>query len=160
MPSFDVVSEVNLHELTNAVDQANRELANRFDFKGTGAHIERGDELLTLQAQNAFQLKQMLDILYGKLAKRAVDVASLDAGKIEERANRARQELRIRHGIDRDTARRIVKLIKDTKLKLQAAVQGEQVRVSGKHRDELQRAIVMLREAKLEIPLQFVNFRD
>lgn len=160
MPSFDVVSEVDLHELANAVDQANREVGNRFDFKGSDARIERADNVLTLQAQNEFQLQQMLDILHTKLAKRGVDVASLEAGKVEESASRARQEIKVRQGIDTETARKIVKLLKDMKLKLQASVQGEQVRVSGKKRDDLQQAMAVLREAKLEIPLQFVNLRD
>jgi len=160
MPSFDAVSEVNLHELTNAVDQANREIGNRFDFRGSDARIERAGDLLTLHGQNEFQLKQMLDILHTKLAKRGVDVASLEAGKVEETGNRARQEFKIRQGIDKDLARKIVKLIKDSKLKLQASVQGEQVRVSGKSRDDLQQAIATLREANLGIPLQFINFRD
>jgi uncharacterized protein YajQ (UPF0234 family) len=160
MPSFDAVSEVNLHELTNAVDQANREIGNRFDFKGSDASIGRAGDLLTLQAQNEFQLKQMLDILHTKLVKRGVDVASLEAGKVEESGKRARQELKVRQGIDRERARKIVKLVKDSKLKLQASVQGEQVRVSGKSRDDLQQAIARLREANLGIPLQFINLRD
>jgi len=160
MPSFDVVSEVDLHELTNAVDQANREVGNRFDFKGSDARIERTDNVLTLQGQNEFQLKQILDILHTKLAKRGVDVASLEAGKVEESGSRARQEIKVRQGIDTETARKLVKLVKDMKRKVQASVQGEQVRVSGKKRDELQQAMAVLREAKLEIPLQFVNLRD
>ena len=160
MPSFDVVSEVDLHELANAVDQANREVGNRFDFKGSDARIERTDNLLTLHGQNEFQLKQILDILHTKLAKRGVDVASLEAGKVEESGNRARQELKVRQGIDAETARKMVKLVKEKKLKVQASVQGEQVRVSGKKRDDLQQVMAVLREAKLEIPLQFVNLRD
>jgi cyclic-di-GMP-binding protein len=160
MPSFDVVSEVDIHEVTNAVDQANREIANRYDFKGTDASIMREDAVLTLHAQVPFQLKQMMDILGLKLAKRGVDVGCMEEGKVEEASNRARQTVIIRRGIDADLARRIVKMIKDTKLKVQAAIQGDKVRVSGKSRDDLQRVLGMLRDAKLGLPLQFENFRD
>jgi len=160
MPSFDVVSEVNLHELANAVDQANREIANRFDFKGSDARVEGLDGVLTLHGQNEFQLRQMLDILHKKLVKRGVDIDSLEEGKVEESGNRARQALNVRQGIDQETARKIVKLVKDARLKLQASVQGDQVRISGKKRDDLQQAIAAIREAKLALPLQFINFRD
>jgi hypothetical protein len=160
MPSFDVVSEVNLHELANAVDQANREIANRFDFKGSDARVEDSDGVLTLHGQNEFQLRQMLDILHKKLVKRGVDIDSLEEGKVEESGNRARQALNVRQGIDQETARKIVKLVKDARLKLQASVQGDQVRISGKKRDDLQQAIAAIREAKLALPLQFINFRD
>jgi cyclic-di-GMP-binding protein len=159
MPSFDVVSEVDIHEVTNAVDQANREIANRYDFKGTDASIMREDAVLTLHAQVPFQLKQMMDILGLKLAKRGVDVGCMEEGKVEEASNRARQTVIIRRGIDADLARRIVKMIKDTKLKVQAAIQGDKVRVSGKSRDDLQQVLGMLRDAKLGLPLQFENFR-
>ena len=160
MPSFDVVSQVDLHELTNAVDQANREIANRFDFKGTDSRIERSGLLLTLEGSNEFQLKQMLDILHSKLVKRGVDIGSLEEGKVQESGSRARQDLTVRQGIDKDTARKMVKLVKESKLKVQAAVQGEQIRVTGKKRDELQRVIALLREASFELPLQYLNFRD
>lgn len=160
MPSFDAVSEVDLHELTNAVDQANREIANRFDFKGSDARVEGSDGVLTLHGQNEFQLRQMLDILHKKLVKRGVDIDSLEEGKVEESGNRARQALNVRQGIDKETARQIVKLVKDARLKLQASVQGDQVRISGKKRDDLQQAIAAIREAKLALPLQFINFRD
>ena len=160
MPSFDVVSQVDLHELTNAVDQANREIANRFDFKGTDSRIERSGLLLTLEGSNEFQLKQMLDILCSKLVKRGVDIGSLEEGKVQESGSRARQDLTVRQGIDKDTARKMVKLVKESKLKVQAAVQGEQVRVTGKKRDELQQVIALLREASFELPLQYLNFRD
>ena len=160
MPSFDVVSQVDLHELTNAVDQANREIANRFDFKGTDSRIERSGLLLTLEGSNEFQLKQMLDILHSKLVKRGVDIGSLEEGKVQESGSRARQDLTVRQGIDKDTARQMVKLVKESKLKVQAAVQGEQIRVTGKKRDELQRVIALLREASFELPLQYLNFRD
>ena len=160
MPSFDVVSQVDLHELTNAVDQANREIANRFDFKGTDSRIERSGLLLTLEGSNEFQLKQMRDILCSKLVKRGVDIGSLEEGKVQESGSRARQDLTVRQGIDKDTARKMVKLVKESKLKVQAAVQGEQIRVTGKKRDELQRVIALLREASFELPLQYLNFRD
>ncbi|MGH8504029.1 MAG: YajQ family cyclic di-GMP-binding protein [Gammaproteobacteria bacterium] len=160
MPSFDVVSEFDTHEVSNAVDQTSREIANRYDFKGTGATVTREDNVLTLQAQAEFQLRQMLDILAQKLAKRGVDVACMEEGKVEESGNRARQVVTLRRGIDADLARRLVKLIKDAKLKVQAAIQGDKVRVSGKNRDDLQQAIGLLRDAKIGQPLQFENFRD
>jgi uncharacterized protein YajQ (UPF0234 family) len=160
MPSFDVVSEVDMHEVTNAVDQTNREIANRYDFKGTNANVMREDAVLTLHAQAAFQLKQMMDILAQKLAKRGVDVASMEEGKIEETGNKARQPVTIRRGIDVERARKIVKITKDSKLKVQAAIQGDKVRITGKSRDDLQQIIALLREAKLDLPLQFENFRD
>jgi len=160
MPSFDIVSEVNLHEVTNAVDQANREVANRFDFKGSGARFELEDDTITLQAQNEFQLKQMLDILQLRLAKRRVDIGCLDIGQPQVSGQAARQVITLRQGIDRELAKKITKLVKDTKLKVQTSVQGDKIRVSSKKRDDLQRVIRTLKEARLELPLQFVNFRD
>jgi uncharacterized protein YajQ (UPF0234 family) len=160
MPSFDVVSEVDTHELTNAVDQANREVETRFDFKGTGSRFDRDDEQITLISKSDFQLKQMLDILRSKMSKRGVDVRALDAQAPELLGQEARQRVLVRQGLDRDMARKIVKAIKDRKLKVQAQVQGEQVRVSGKKRDDLQDAIAGLKEAEFGLPLQFVNFRD
>ncbi|GAB4355245.1 MAG: YajQ family cyclic di-GMP-binding protein [Methylohalobius sp. ZOD2] len=160
MPSFDIVSEIDHHEVANAVDQANREVTNRFDFKGSGARYELAEDKITLHAQNDFQLKQMLDILQMRLAKRGVDVDCLDAGEPQTSGQAAHQEITLRQGIDRDLAKQITKRIKETKLKVQAAVQGEQVRVTGKKRDDLQQVMQMLREAKLDLPLQFTNFRD
>jgi len=160
MPSFDTVSELNSHEVVNAVDQANRELSQRFDFKDTGARFELEELTVTLHAQVDFQLKQMLDILKLRLAKRGIDLASLEVKDPGITLSAARQEVVLRHGIDQDTGRKIVRLLKDSKLKLQASVQGEKVRVSGKQRDELQAAIALLRAAKLDRPLQFDNFRD
>jgi cyclic-di-GMP-binding protein len=160
MPSFDTVSELNSHEVVNAVDQANRELSQRFDFKDTGARFELEELTVTLHAQVDFQLKQMLDILKLRLAKRGIDLASLEVKDPEITLSAARQEVVLRHGIDQDTGRKIVRLLKDSKLKVQASVQGEKVRVSGKQRDELQAAIALLRAAKLDRPLQFNNFRD
>jgi uncharacterized protein YajQ (UPF0234 family) len=160
MPSFDVVSEVDHHELTNAVDQMNREITNRFDFKGSNARVELKDQVMNLEADNEFQLKQMHDIIYKKLASRGIDTACLDQGKIEERGMRAYQTITVREGVDKELARKIVKMIKDTKMKVQAAIQGEQVRVTGKKRDDLQSVIEMLKGADIDLPLQFNNFRD
>lgn len=160
MPSFDVVSEVDLHEARNAVDQANREVGTRFDFKGTEASFSLDDKVITLSAQNEFQLEQMMDILHKKLAKRSVDITCLDTGKPESSLNSARQAVTIRQGIDTDTARKIVKHIKGAKLKVQAQIQGEQVRVTGKSRDVLQGTIALLRDEDFGLPLQFINFRD
>jgi cyclic-di-GMP-binding protein len=160
MPSFDVVSELDKHQLTNAVDQANREVANRFDFKGTGARFELVDFVVTLEAPSDFQLKQMMDILTQKIARRGIAVAAMAPEKPEITLNKARQKVLLRHGIDAELARKIVKMIKDSKVKVQAAVQGAQVRVTSKKRDDLQGVIQMLKEAELDLPLQFTNFRD
>ena len=160
MPSFDVVSEVDLQEVRNATDQANREVGTRFDFKGSDAEFSLDGASIALQAQSEFQLEQMMDILRNRLAKRGVDIACLELGQVETANNRARQQVTIRQGIDTDTARRIVKDIKATKLKVQAQIQGEQVRVSGKNRNDLQAIIAMLRKSELDLPLQYINFRD
>ena len=160
MPSFDVVSEVDLHETRNAVDQANREVGTRFDFKGTDASFSLDQKVVTLSAQNEFQLEQMMDILQKKLAKRSVDIGCLDIGKPETNLNSARQAVTIRQGIDTDTARGIVKHITAAKLKVQAQIQGEQVRITGKSRDALQDTIALLREGDFGLPLQYTNFRD
>ena len=160
MPSFDVVSEVDLQEVRNATDQANREVGTRFDFKGSDAHLGLVGDVVTMHAQNEFQLEQMMDILQLKLVKRSVDIACLDIAKPETANNRARQAVTIRQGIDTDTARKIVKDIKGSKIKVQAQIQGEQVRVSGKSRDDLQGAIALLRKADYGLPLQYINFRD
>lgn len=160
MPSFDVVSKVDNHEVTNAVDQTNREISTRFDFRGTDSRLELTKNTLTLIAPTDFQLKQVDEVMRNKLAKRQVDVRSLEYKEPEIKLNEARQVVEIRQGIDSETAKKIVKLIKDSKIKVQAAIQGEQVRVTGKKRDDLQVAIAMLRESKLNLPLQFENFRD
>jgi uncharacterized protein YajQ (UPF0234 family) len=160
MPSFDVVSELNMHEVVNAVDQANRELEQRYDFKGTGATFELVESTVTVKAQVDFQLKQMLDILKLRVTKRGIDIACMEIKEPEIALNAARQTVILRQGIDADLARKIVKLVKDSKLKVQAAIQGEKVRVSGKQRDDLQGAIALLRKEKLGMPLQYVNFRD
>jgi len=160
MPSFDVVSELDGHEVANAVDQANREVDNRFDFKGTGSNFEVADFVVSLEAQADFQLKQMMDILTQKLARRSVDVACMDPQEPEIALNKARQKVVLKHGVDSDTARKIVRMIKDSKIKVQAAIQGDQVRVTGKKRDDLQSVIQLLKGAELGVPLQYKNFRD
>jgi uncharacterized protein YajQ (UPF0234 family) len=163
MPSFDVVSELDGHEVTNGIDQANRELTQRFDFKGTGAEFTRDakDEfVVVMKAEVEFQLKQMLDILKQRLAKRGVDVQCIEVKDPETNLAEARQKVVLRHGIDADTGRKVVKLLKDSGLKVQPAMQGDKVRVTGKKRDDLQDAIAALRRAELGVPLQFNNFRD
>ena len=160
MPSFDVVSEINSHELNNAVDQANRELAGRYDFKGSDAKVELQDAVLTLNADNEFQIKQLVDIVYAKLTKRGIDIDCVELGKLEASGFKARQKITIRHGIDADAGKKIVALLKNSPLKLQTSIQGDKVRVTGKKRDDLQEAIASIRGAKLGLPLQFVNFRD
>ncbi len=160
MPSFDVVSEVDHHELRNAIDQANREIGTRYDFKGSNARIEQNETELSLEAEVEFQLQQMIPILKEKMSKRGIDVECLEFGDVVEMNRRARQPVRVREGLDRDLARKMVKLVKDSRLKVQAAIQGEQLRVTGKKRDDLQAVMQILREAGLGIPLQFQNFRD
>ncbi|MHB1947108.1 MAG: YajQ family cyclic di-GMP-binding protein [Gammaproteobacteria bacterium] len=160
MPSFDVVSKTDNHEVANAVDQTNREISTRFDFRGTDARVELAKTSITLIAPTDFQLKQVDEILKNKLAKRNVDVRSLEYKDPDIKLNEARQLVEVKQGIGTEQAKKIVKLIKEANLKVQAAIQGEQVRVTGKKKDDLQGAIAMLREAKLEIPLQFENFRD
>jgi uncharacterized protein YajQ (UPF0234 family) len=160
MPSFDVVSELNAHELTNAVDQANRELSQRFDFKDTGAVYELVEHTVTMKAQVDFQLKQMLDILKLRLSKRGIDLAYLEVNDPQITLATAQQEVEFKQGIDQETGKKISRLIKDSKLKVTAALQGDKVRITGKSRDDLQQAIQLLRTSKLETPLQFDNFRD
>ena len=160
MPSFDVVSEIDTHELTNAVDQAVRELGQRFDFKGTDARFELEETTVIMIAPADFQLKQMLEILKLKIAKRGIDVACLEVKDPEVNLASAKQLVILKHGIDAETGRKVSRLLKDSKLKVQAQIQGEKVRVTGKKRDDLQEAIVFLRKAELGVPLQFNNFRD
>ncbi len=160
MPSFDVVSEIDSHELTNAVDQANRELAQRFDFKGTGATFELMGTTVTMIAEAEFQLKQMLDILKLRVAKRGIDLTCLDVQEPLVNLARAKQPVVLKHGIDAEAGRKVARLIKDSKMKVQAQVQGDKVRVTGKKRDDLQEAIAFLRKADVGVPLQFNNFRD
>lgn len=160
MPSFDIVSEVDAHELSNAIDQANREVSNRYDFKGSNSKVVQEEVNLRLEAQSEFQLDQVYDILITKMAKRGIDVMCLERGKVEEANMRARQVIILRQGVDKDTARKMVKLIKDSKIKVQASIQGEKLRVTGKKRDDLQNVMSVLKEADLGLPLQFNNFRD
>ena len=160
MPSFDTVSEVNHHELSNAVDQANREVTTRFDFKGTGSNFELAGNLITMNTQSEFQLQQMYDILCNKLVKRSVDISCLELADPVIQLKTATQVVTVREGIDSDTARKMVKRIKDSKIKVQAAIQGDQLRVTGKKRDDLQEVIALLKEGKFAMPLQFKNFRD
>ena len=160
MPSFDIVSEVDHHELSNAIDQANREIGTRYDFKGSDARIEQSENQLTLSSESEFQIKQMTPILKEKMSKRGIDVSCLEFSDVVEMNKRARQQVLVREGLDKDLARKIVKLIKESKLKVQSAIQGEQVRVNGKKRDDLQQVMQLLKAANLGIPLQFNNFRD
>ena len=160
MPSFDVVSEIEQQELTNAIDQANREISTRFDFKGTDSKIDLNEWVLTIVSKSEFQIKQISDILKNKLNKRGIDIRCLEYEEIVENNNEARQIIKIKKGIDKDKAKLIVKMIKNSKLKIQASIQGEQVRISGKKRDDLQNAISELKKTKINTPLQYINFRD
>ena len=161
MPSFDIVSEIDKHELTNAIDQANREIGNRFDFRGTDARVEQSDKILTIHADSDFQIDQVLDILRLKLVKRGIEVSCLEVKDSVGNGKMRKQDVIIREGIDKDLSRKIVKMIKDGKAKVQSAVQGESVRVTGKKRDDLQGVMALLRDNdKVDMPLQFNNFRD
>jgi cyclic-di-GMP-binding protein len=161
MPSFDVVCEANLVEVRNALDQANKEITNRFDFKGSDARIELGDKLLTAYADDDFKLGQVRDVLLSKFAKRNLDVRFLDYGKVEKiGGDKVKQVLTVRHGVPQDASKKIVRLIKDSKMKLQASIQGDAVRVTGAKRDDLQAAMATIRKDLPELPLTFDNFRD
>ena len=161
MPSFDVVSEIDLVEVRNALEQANKEISTRYDFKGSDARIEQSDKVLTAFADAEFQLDQVKDILIAKLAKRNVDVRCLDYGKLEKvSGNKVKQTVTIQVGVETELAKKIVRLLKDAKLKVQAAIQGDTVRVSGAKRDILQEAIALIRKEITDTPLQFNNFRD
>jgi uncharacterized protein YajQ (UPF0234 family) len=160
MPSFDVISEVDKHELTNAVDQANRELSTRFDFKGSDANFTLDDFVITQSAPSEFQLQQMLDILRGRLVARKIDIRALDASDPEVNLGGARQKITIKQGIEQPIAKKLVASLKEAKLKVEAQINGEKLRVTGKKRDDLQEAMAVLRKADVELPLQFDNFRD
>lgn len=160
MPSFDIVSEFDLHEATNALDQANREVSTRFDFKGTDAKFEQNENIITLYAEAPFQLQQMLDILQNKLTKRGVDISCMENSESQSNGKTATQIVTLKQGLDSPLAKDIVKLVKAKKLKVQSAIQGEKVRITGKKRDDLQQVIAMLKEEDLSMPLQFDNFRD
>lgn len=160
MPSFDVVSEVDKHNLTNSVDQATRIVTNRFDFKGVNATFERKEFEITLTADADMQLDQMLDVLRTSMAKNGIDVSCLDYGNVKTAGKQVKRDITVRTGIDKELAKKIVALVKDKKLKVQASIQGDQVRVTGKKRDDLQECIAALRAAELGMPMQFENFRD
>jgi len=161
MPSFDIVSEYDAHEVHNAVDQANKEVSTRFDFKGSNAEFELQENSILMKAESTFQLQQMLPILFSKMTKRKIDIACMETGKITDTGKNAQQPITLNQGIETPIAKKIVKLIKDKKLKVQTAIQGEKLRVTGKKRDDLQQVIAMLRsEDSIELPLQFENFRD
>lgn len=163
MPSFDIVSEVNHVEVRNAVDQCNKEVTNRFDFKGSDSRVEINDKekTLTAYADDEFKLGQVRDVLVGKLAKRGVDIRALESGKIEAvSGNKVKEEIKVREGVEQDRAKNLVKLIKDNKLKVQGSIQGDVVRVSGAKKDALQDAIALVRKSVTDYPLQFKNFRD
>ena len=161
MPSFDIVSEVNQVEVRNAVDQANKELSTRFDFKGSDARVVHADQVLTLFADDDFKLKQVTDIVTGKLTRRGVDIRSLKYGNVEKvSGNKVKQEVTIRVGVEQELAKKIVRLMKDSRMKVQASIQGDAVRVSGGKRDDLQDAIALVKKSITDFPLQFGNFRD
>ena len=161
MPSFDVVSQVDKHQLSNAIDQAKRELANRFDLRGTNAAITQEKEFeIKAVAANEFQLKQVVDLLKPRLAARGIDLRALDSGPVETNLSEARQLIKVKQGIEQASAKKIVAVIKDSKLKVDASINGDKLRVTGKKRDDLQLAIALLKKADLPLPLQFENFRD
>lgn len=161
MPSFDVVSEVDQHELSNAVDHTQREIGTRFDFKGTSAKAELSEgKTILLHADSDFQIQQIHPVLYQKLTARKIDIACLEAGKVENSGKGVKQAVTVKQGIDKETAKKAVAKIKDSKIKVQAQVQGEQLRINGKKRDDLQAVMALLKEAELGLPMQFQNFRD
>jgi len=160
MPSFDVVSEVDQHELSNAVDHTQREIGNRFDFKGTSAKAELADGKIMLFADSDFQIQQIHPVLYQKLTARKIDIECLEAGKVENSGKGVKQAVAVRQGIDKETAKKAIAKIKESKIKVQAQIQGEQLRVTGKKRDDLQSVMAMLKGAELGLPMQFQNFRD
>jgi len=160
MPSFDVVSEVDKHALTNAVDQASKVITSRFDFKGVDAKFDRKEYEITITADTEYQLDAMLDALRTSLPKNGIGVSCLDIKKIQTAGKQVKRDITVRTGVETELAKKIVKMTKDQKLKVQASIQGDQVRITGKKRDDLQECIAMLRSAELEMPLQYINFRD
>ena len=160
MPSFDIVSKLDQHEVTNAVDQANRELTKRFDFKGVKAEYDRSELVVTMKAEGEFQLKQMQEILLQRLAARQIDIRCVEVDDAEINLGAARQKVTLKQGIEQALAKKIVKLIKDAGLKVQTQIQGDELRVVGKKRDDLQMTMALLRGSEIEMPLQFENFRD
>ena len=160
MPTFDIVSEVDMHEMSNAVDQASREIGTRFDFKGVPASFELSDNVVVLTAEVDFQIQQMMDILQSKMVKRGIDISSLKSADIENVGQKAIMKVTVQQGIEAEIARKIVKKVKEQKMKVQVAIQGEKLRVTGKKRDDLQGVIAMLKDENYGLPLQFNNFRD
>lgn len=161
MPSFDVVLEANMVEVRNAIEQTNKEISTRFDFRGSDARVEQKDRELTAFADSEFQLNQLKDVLTGKMTRRKVDVRFMDEGKVEKiSGDKVKQVIRIRNGLETDAARKIVRMVKDSKLKVQASIQGDTVRVSGAKRDDLQSAIALLKKEVADLPLEYNNFRD
>lgn len=160
MPSFDVVSQVDKHELQNAVDQARRDLEHRFDLRGTGAAVELEEFVVTLRASNEFQLGQLADLLGKRLAGRGIDLRSLDEGEVQTNLSGARQTVTIKQGIEQAKAKKIVAAIKEARLKVDTSITGDKLRVTGKKRDDLQTVIALLRKTDFDLPLQFENFRD
>ncbi|MBN4053928.1 YajQ family cyclic di-GMP-binding protein [Haliea sp. AH-315-K21] len=160
MPTFDIVSEIDMHEMTNAVDQAQREMSNRFDFKGIDASFELNDSEIIISAEVDFQTQQMLDILHNKMASRKLDIKALKPGEVEMSGQRAVLKISIQQGIESEISRKIVKKVKDQKMKVQVAIQGEKLRVTGKKRDDLQGVMAVLKDDDWGLPLQFNNFRD
>jgi len=160
MPTFDIISEFDTHEVKNAIDQANKEIATRFDFKGTDSSVELTDDKLIMISESTFQLQQIFSVVCTKLSRRGVDVGCMDVSDAKGSGKLMRQEITLKQGLEITLAKKIVKLIKDKKLKVQAAIQGDKVRVTGKKRDDLQEVIQMLKDEKLEMPLQYDNFRD
>lgn len=160
MPSFDIISEVNSHELTNAVDQASRELEIRYDFKGVNATFALNDTEITLEAEADFQLKQLLEILQIKMVKRGINIKCLEKNEAFASGKKMKQTVIVKQGVEKELAKKIVKCVKDSKLKVQSAIQGEKIRVTGKNRDDLQNTMALLKEKEFDLPLQFDNFRD
>lgn len=161
MPSFDIVSQVDKQEVKNAIEQANKEITNRYDFKGSDARIEMKELELSVYADDEFKLGQVMDVLRGRLAKRGVDARSLEEGTIEKiSGDKVKRPVKVKAGIEQDKAKSIVKLLKDAKLKVAGSIQGDAVRVSGAKKDDLQSAIQLVRKSVTDLPLQFINFRD
>ncbi|MGC7411279.1 YajQ family cyclic di-GMP-binding protein [Pandoraea pneumonica] len=161
MPSFDVVSEANMVEVKNAIEQANKEISTRFDFKGSDSRVEHKEQEITLFADDNFKLEQVTQVLISKMAKRNVDVRFLDYGKVEKiSGDKVKQVVKVKKGVEGDLAKKIVRLIKDSKMKVQASIQGDSVRIAGAKRDDLQSAIALLRKDVTDTPLDFNNFRD
>ncbi len=160
MPSFDIVSEVDLHEFSNAVDNSNRVISQRFDFKGTNTQVRKTKDELVISSESEFQVDQVLNIVHTEMVRRKIDIKSLEEGQAKANGKQVEKKIVLRQGIDRETAKKIVKLIKDSRIKIQASIQGDQVRVTGKKRDDLQSVISTVKQAKLDMPFQYTNFRN